>query len=265
MAAVDAFTSGQTLQEIVASCERLADNPGLNLDPGTNAEPVTGALRNAPAYKWLLDLMRELATLHDWPFFQTAKTLTLPSGASSVSLPPEYWRMSGEIPMWILTGSGNAGTLGARRPVQLLDRETFFAGFPTTSTASLGIPNYCYIDRINGSIFLRPIPDQTYLAEFHFFQIPKGTTANFSGTTAQGVTNASITDVPWFPFHNYLEKALLVKYYIDQDDNRAQEAEAQRQALWTQIRTANFDLREGGLAANLLLLDPQVFPVPPNL
>lgn len=251
MTAVNLYTTGQTFKNIVDDCERLSNNPKLNLDPLTGLEPGAGALKNALAYRWLLDILRSLYTLHDWPFLITAKTLTLPNGASSVSLPPEFMRTSGqELFFWIIASTG-------RTPIYQQNRELFFADFPTVATP--GKPQFCYVDRISGSIFLKPFPDQTYLSEFHFQQLPRGAKAN-----SDGVAPDTINDVPWFPHQDYLTQALLVRYYIDQDDTRAQAAEQMRLELWSKIRGSAWDQREGGANWNTVALDATVFPPVPN-
>lgn len=251
MTAVNLYTTGQSFKNIVDDCERLANNPGLNLDPTTKLEPTIGNLKLAAGYRWLLDILRSLYTLHDWPFLITAKTLTLPSGAPSVSLPPEFMRTTGqELFFWIIASTG-------RTPIYQQDRERFFADFPTVATP--GKPQFCYIERISGSIFLKPFPDQTYISEFHFQQLPRGGKANSDGNPLD-----SITDIPWFPHHDYLTQALLVKYYIDQDDPRAQAAEQQRMQLWGNLRGAAWDQREGGANWNSVALDATIFPPVPN-
>jgi hypothetical protein len=235
--ALNAFTDGQTLQQIVADVERLAGNPKLHFVTGTVAEPGNGQLRGAPAYRWLLSILRDLYLLHDWAFTQSGLTYPLPSGARSINLPNDYWRLAFDNGCFLIDGN-------TRIQLEQWDRQTFFG--PVFQSNNTGQPHSFFIERKNGAIWFEPIPSKAYLIELHYFR------------HIQDLDD--ITDVPVFPHTDYLISALLVKYFIDQDDPRAASAEQQRVRLWAQIRGVAHDIKED--PQQEIPLDPQWFRTP---
>lgn len=226
--ATEAYTTGQSLKNIVDDCEAMFNKPRLNLDPATDAEPILGALRNAPGYRWLLDIIRNLYVLYDWPFAITATTLTLPTGTRSLTIPSRYWRLAYERGVILIDPSNSS-----RTPLEHLNRETFFN--TAYKADSSGRPCSFFLAQGNGTLWFEPNPDKTYFVEIHYYQ------TNDMSTLDQ------ITDIPPFPHHDYLKLALMVEYAIHQKDSDAQGFETRRLTKWREIRgSVTADIQEGG-------------------
>lgn len=238
MPPTDQYTSATTAKSLVLSVESFANNPDLHLT-SAGADPANAAeIELCLPYRWLNEILRELTTLHDWPHARVARTITIAQGARSFAPPNDFFRMAEDSSFWLQLDN-------SRPQLSQVTREVFFAN--ETDDDLPAQPRNFYVDRkATTSIFLDPMPDKQYLGELHYF-----------------ATTARITDVNAtlaFPHTSYLEAALLVKYYLHQDDTRVQSAEAIREKLWKQIRNTNFDIREtSGFAA----LDGDVFKSQP--
>lgn len=223
---LNAYSTGKTAQQIVEECERVARYPGLNKKANGN-DPGAGELRQAIAYGWLLDILKETYTLFDWPGTQKATTLQLI--ARSQSLPSDFWRLQYENGLIILLDN-------ERVPLENCTREKFFTTM--VDNANTARPLRFYIDRTKaGSLFVDPIPDRTYLAELHYYALPADLT--------------NISDVPDFPYDAYLFWALLERYFIDQDDTRLAVAIQNKTKLLMDIRGISFDTREQDSSSTL--------------
>lgn len=235
-----AYEEGESLEQIVNDCERLAGNQGLNLDPVTKLPPTAGNLANAPAYRWILDIIRNLYLVHDWPFAIIARTLEIDSGTERcLCLPADFWRVAYTNPLYGLIANET------RFSIAHVTRPQFFDNQGLANSTSRGRPVKFYLSRPDALIYLDPIPDQTYIYELHYFKLIEEID--------------DITFVPQFPYRDYLRQALLVKYYEDQNDSRAQVAEIERQQLFMRIRSSIYDYREDPIQMPNSMLDPQVF------
>jgi len=234
-----AYTAGESLEEIVNDCERIVSNPGLNLDPTTKLPPIDGALHNAPAYRWLLDIIRNLYLDTDWHFAIQARTLVFTS-ERCLLLPEDFWRMAYDNPLY-----GNAP--GRRFGIRQITRQQFFNNMSDLSSNRKGLPTTFYVSRPDGLIYLNPIPNEVFTYELHYFRLIEELT--------------SIIEIPQFPYRDYLRQALLIRYFEDQDDSRLGEAEQLRQQMWMQLRSGNYDVREDAFSTPAQgLLDSQYFP-----
>lgn len=238
MPLVWAYSQGERAKDIVDDCERLTANPKLNLDPATGLEPIAGALVNAPAYRWLDDIIRSLYLTVDWHFAITAVTLTVDPETLCICLPADFWRVAYTNPLYLMSTSG-------REALNQLTRPQFFDNPNLALEATPTKPTKFFVDRVAGVIRLWPLPDQMYVFEFHYFRLIEPLN--------------DITDVPIFPYRDYLRAALLVRYYQDQDDARAVGAELERQKIWKDIRGTNYDLREEPGSTLGYALDPHHF------
>lgn len=236
--ALAAFVAGETLKNIVDDCERIAANPGLNLDPLTKVEPIDGQLYNAPAYRWLIDIIRNLYLVHDWPFAIVARTLAKASDRCLL-LPEDFWRVAYDNPLYGLIGGSD------RFVIPQVTRPQFFDNVMLSQPESRGKPRKFYLARREQLIYLDPIEDYPYTYELHYFRlIPEET---------------SINAVPEFPHRDYLRQALLVKYWEDQDDERISATVQLRDQMWMQIRGTIYDLREDPIHIPGGMLDSQWF------
>lgn len=224
--ALDVFTNTRTAQQIVASAERRAGGPGYHLNT-SGVEDLT-----APAYVELQMLLDTLATTENWPFRDDAVSIAV--STRTTVLPPDFWAM-------VITEAYviDADT-GGRSPLYLLGRKEFFArvtpansavGMPSTGTimknrgaAAAGTPN--------GTLIVDLSPDKAYLVEIHYNPIASPL--------------AAITTKPWFPYHEYLVEALLVKLYFAQDDTRADGSRQERDRIMRKIRHAQADPGQRG-------------------
>jgi hypothetical protein len=238
--ALSAFVAGDSLEDIVNDCERIASNPGLNLDPATKLPPVDGSIKNAPAYRWLLSIIRHLYLEQDWPFAIQARTLSFAS-ERCLLLPDDFWRVAYKDPLY-----GLVENLKRIAPKQVT-RPQFFDNDLLIQKLRTGQPSTFYIDRAAALVYLDPIPDQAYAWELHYFRLIEELT--------------SITEIPQFPYRDYLKQALLVRYYEDQDDSRITNAEQVLAVMFGQIRQAAYDTREEPQTLETGMLDPQYFRV----
>jgi len=234
-----AFTSGESLEELTNDCERMSASPGLNLDPATNLPPTAGNLKNAVAYRWLLDIIRELYLVHDWPFAIQARTLEIvPSLERCLKLPEDFWRVAYKNPLYGLLE-------GERFSIEHITRPQFFDNNASLAQKSRGQPRTFYVSRPDGLIYLDPIPNRPWIYELHYFKLI-----------------AELTEkehIPQFPYREYLRQALLVKYFADQDDTRMVAAAAERDRMWKEIRGTIYDYREDPVQLKDSMLDPQYF------
>jgi hypothetical protein len=233
-----AYGAGERAKDIVDDCERMCANPKLNLDPATDLEPIAGALNNAPAYRWLDDIIRSLYLRVDWHFAITAVTLTVDPDILCICLPADFWRVAYTNPLYLMSTTG-------RKSLNQITRPQFFDNTSLHLEAAPNEPRDFFVDRGAGVIRLWPIPDQIYVFELHYFKLVPGLN--------------DIIDVPVFPYRDYLRASLLVRYYQDQDDNRLAYAEQERQSLWREIRGTNYDLREEPGSTLGYALDPHHF------
>lgn len=237
--ALAAYTEGESLEDLVNDCERLSSNPGLNLDPDTKLPPVPGTLKKAPAYRWLLDIIRNLYLVHDWPFAIIARTLEIDSGTERcLCLPADFWRVAYTNPLYALIANETRFSLHHITRPQFFDNQGL-------ASKQVGPPSRFYVSRPDALIYLDPIPDRVYIYELHYFRLIEEID--------------DITFVPQFPYRDYLRQSLLVKYYEDQDDSRAVMAEQERQELWVRIRSSIYDYREDPIQLPNSMLDPQFF------
>lgn len=234
--ALSAFTAGETLQEIVADCTRLANCPDSAFDPATKAEPTPGNIRKAPAYRWLLDIIRNLYLDHDWPFAIKAVTLSQVS-ALCLLLPDDFWRVAYTDPLYALKPPERISLEHVTRP-QFFDNQKLANNTP-------GRPSKFFVSRPDGLIYLDPPPSETWAYELHYFKLVDELT--------------EITEVPQFPHRDYLRQALLIRCYEDQSDSRALAARLDLADIWKRIRSSVYDYRENPEQNNLSMLDPQHF------
>lgn len=232
-----AYEAGETLQDIVNDCVRLANCPDLAFDPATKAEPIAGEISRAPAYRWLLDIIRNLYLEHDWPFAIKARTL-LQISPICLQLPEDFWRVAYTNPLYaLIAGVG-------RWSLEHITRPQFFDN-PSLANNATERPRTFYISRPDALIYLNPPPDQTYVYELHYFQlIPELT---------------DVLEVPRFPYRDYLRASLLVRCYDDQSDTRAMAARLDMMEIWKRIRQAIWDFREDPEQMPNTMLDPQIF------
>jgi len=236
--ALAAYTAGETLKDLVDDCVRLANCPDLAFDPATKAEPVPGEISRAPAYRWLLDIIRNLYLEHDWPFAIKARTL-LQTSPFCLQLPEDFWRVAYTDPLYGLL----AGEL--RWSIRHITRPQFFDN-PGLAKMIKERPRTFYVSRPEGLIYLNPPPDQTYVYELHYFKLIHELT--------------DILEVPQFPYRDYLRACLLVRCYDDQSDSRASIARLDMLEIWKRIRQAVWDFREDPEQMPNTMLDPQSFP-----
>lgn len=238
--ALAAYEQGESLKELVADCERLTSNPHLDWDPATKLPPIDGALSNAPAYRWLLNIIRDLYLQTDWHFAIQARTLAMAT-ARCLWLPSDFWRVAYESPLYGLLA-------GQKFKIRHITREQFFDDPNSTDQGPKGRPTRFYVSRPDQLIYLMPQPDQAYAYELHYFKLVDELT--------------SIEEIPQFPYRSLLRQLLLIKYYEDQDDTRLSVAQQELTVLWSQIRTSNYDMREDSNTGPGTFMDPQFFRRP---
>lgn len=233
-----AYTAGESVENLVQDCVRISNCPDLGLDPATKLPPTAGNLYNAPAYRWLLDIIRNLYLEHDWAFAIKAGTLTQVS-ALCLSLPDDFWRCAFTNPLYVL----KQGVL--RKPLLQVTRPTFFNTTTFQARPDIHTPERFYISRPDGLIYLDPPPQESYAYELHYFKlIPELTDPEF---------------VPEFPHRNYLRQALLVRCFEDQSDSRIDGARFELTQIWKSICSSIYDFREDPMQSELPMLDPQFF------
>ena len=231
-----AFEAGETLQEIVHDCVRLANCPDLAFDPATKAEPIDGQIRNAPAYRWLLDIIRNLYLDHDWPFAIRAVTLNQISPIC-LQLPDDFWRVAYTDPLYALRPPERISLQHITRP-QFFDNASLANNTP-------GVPSKFYISRPDALLYLDPPPALAWVYELHYFRLVQEL--------------LSVGEVPQFPHRDYLRQALLIKCYDDQSDTRAAMARMDLMEIWKRIRSSIYDTREDPQQQERNMLDPQFF------
>ena len=233
--ALDAFQGVGDAQTLVGMARRRAGSPDLHLDTSGN-ETVA-----APAYLELQFILDNLALSYDWPFARVARSLSIGSGARSITLPSSFWRVSINDPLWIIDCNGN------RTRTILGDEDTFFDHI-TTPAQTRGRPERFWVQKSSQTLFVDPTADQDYVGEFHFqpWQVPL----------------SDISDKPWFPWSEYLVSALAVKLCLNQDDTRMQAEAALALSLMTQIRRS---LSEQGERTATIQLNKSFFRRPLQL
>lgn len=229
------YSEGKNAQQITDACELLAGQPKLNLCPDTGQPPANSAeLDITPAYAWLNDILQGNYVDQEWPFLDSAETVTMFAGSAEVALPCNFLRVQFDDALIIL------GAHNQRTPVRHVDPTAFWRGALSSSRA---MPTRFTIDRKRSVIILDPTPDKSYVCELHYrFFIPRLT---------------AITDVPFFPHKDYLEKQLKVMYYEQQNDSRIDGARNEAANAYARIRVAAYDNRD---AENQIPLDSGFFP-----
>lgn len=232
-----AYEAGESLRNIIDDCTRLANCPDLAFDPATKAVPVPGVLANAPAYRWLLDIIRNLYLEHDWPFAIVARTLS-PVSPICLGLPEDFWRVAYTNPLYALrTGTD-------RWPLEQITRPQFFNNQALANNQP-NRPTTFYVSRPDALIYLNPPPNASYSYELHYFRL------------IEELTDPD--EIPQFPHRDYLRQALLVRCYEDQSDTRAMTARMDLIDTWKKIRSSIYDLREDPQQQERNMLDPQFF------
>lgn len=222
-----------TARQIVSLAERKAGNPGLQLVPG-GSETLA-----APAYLELQSILDQLALTQTFTFKREAIDFYI-TGRNN-SLPSNFWRVGFSDPCWIVNVNDSR-----RERFFLLDAQEFHSRF---QDGSIGTPVIGYINRTTGDITVEPAPDSTYVLELHYYPWQPAL--------------ATVDDIPWFPFSQYLVQALLAELYLHQDDTRWQIAEQNRMRLMKEIKSSMGDDRDR--ASSQLTLDPQFYRPPVEL
>ena len=240
---LNALTSRLTCQQIVTLAERKANNPGLHLTPsGIEPDGTPGdTILDAPAYACLQILLDQLALVKTFTFTRTALNFAVSSLHND--LPPSFWRVAFSDPCWMSTAADTART---RQRFYLLDAQEFHV---RQEDGAVGRPLFGYINRQLGVLTVNPEPDQAYLGELHYYPYQ--------------VAIADITDVPWFPYSQYLVNKLLCDLYLTQDDTRYAIADKEAKELMKQISNSMGDERDRASAQ--LELDSRVYCTPMEL
>jgi hypothetical protein len=240
--ALAAYTAGNSLREIAENCAAKASRPDIIIDPATKLPPVDGSIKNALAYRWLLDIIRNLYLNWDWPFAIVARTLEQATD-QCLYLPDDFWRVAFTSPLYGLMSeaSGNPD----RFQINHVTRPDFFNNPDLAKSSRRGKPDEFYVARPDGLIYLNPPPDKTYAYELHYFRLIEELT--------------SINEIPQFPHRDYLQQALLCEVYDYADDSRLIAAVSMRNQIWMTIRGSAYDMREEGMQTDVPMLDPKYF------
>lgn len=240
--ALAAYTAGNSLREIVENCAAKASRPDIALDPATKLPPIDGEIKNALAYRWLLDIIRNLYLTFDWPFAIRARTLLIANDIC-LYLPEDFWRCAYTSPLYGLMDetSGNP----ERFQINHITRPDFFNNPDLAKSSRRGKPEEFYVSRPDGLIYLNPPPDKLYTYELHYFRLIEELT--------------SIEEIPQFPHRDFLEQSLLCQIYDYADDSRLITAVATKNDIWKMIRGSVYDYREDGVQSDVPMLDPKYF------
>ncbi len=243
--ALDPFTGQMSARQIVATAERLANNPGHHLNENGDEGSSTGpgeAPFNALAYQMLQNHLDFLATTETFTFTRTALNINitalindLPTINNGASI--GYWRIGFSDPAWII------GPDGGRDRFTFLDAEQYHSMYEDGIT---GQPLYGYVNRAAGTLAVFPPPDAEYNLELHFYPWQPGL--------------LDIDAKPWFPYSEYLVQALLYNLYFVQDDTRRMDAQQNMAMMMRKIKGSMGDERDR--ASMTLQLDPLVYHRP---
>lgn len=221
---LDAFNGALNAQGIVAMALRRAGSPDLHLT-AAGVEDLT-----APAYMELQQILDHLALVWDWPWSRIPCKVILDSRC--VDLPSIFWRVAHDDPFWITAP-------GERYRVPLNFGGDFFGKMQADT---YGPPERIHINKIQGNLYVDPIPDQTYEGELHLqpWHVPL----------------TEITSIPWFPYSSHLVSALAIRLNLQQDDNRADKEAVLEQQLFKQIRHS---ISDQGERSATITLNPEIY------
>lgn len=197
---------------------------------------------DADAADFLAQYLFDLYTTYDWPFLFDSASLTITG--PSVALPSDFLQAQDDEAFRIVSVDGQP----YRGPAVLeLDRGAFDA--INAGGAQGSPPTHWSADRATNLALVTPDPTgHTLLATLRYKRLPK-----------EPAPEDEPTDVPVFPWHNFLVVAVQAWAYEHERDARATELLVKRDAMLAQIRRGAFPLRS---QAGTIPLDPTVFGRP---
>jgi len=186
------------------------------------------------ARSWLDQILFDLYTQFTWPFLLTLTTFSLT--ARTFTLPSDFLRAPHDHAHQItaVNGATTRGTIYEIPRADLETRPSDTAGVPRVWTANLSA----------GVGILWPVPDSTTSTstQLLYQRLPAQLTAD--------------TDVPTFPWSQYLVQAVYVAALEYERDGRSVQETARREALLNTLRQTSAPWRQH---EPTLPLDAQVF------
>jgi len=198
---------------------------------------------DADAADFLSQHLFELYTLADWPFLYVSAALTI-TGAT-VALPADFMTAVDDHALQILSNDGNPtpNTFA----LELSPEELAARSGPGMQSGSP--PLYFAVSRSDTSASFAPDPTGHIVsALLRYRRLPP-----------EPAPPAEPSDIPVFPYHNYLVQAVYVFALEHERDARAQQEAANRDTLLASIRRGAAPLRA---QRSDIPLDPAVFRSP---
>jgi hypothetical protein len=199
---------------------------------------------DADAADFLAQHLFELYTLADWPFLYVSAPLTL--SGPTVTLPSDFVTAQDDHAFQILAIDGSPqSNLFAFE----LSPEELAAYAPAPGTTSGGVPLYWAVSRSDTTATVAPDPTGRRIdVLLRYKRLPP-----------EPLAADEPSDIPVFPYHNYLVQAVYVFALEHERDARAQAEAASRDTLLATIRRGAAPLRSQRAD---IPLDPVVFGRP---
>ncbi len=199
---------------------------------------------DADAADFLAQHLFELYTLADWPFLYVSAALTV--AGPTVQLPDDFVTAADDRAFQILAidGSPQANLFALE-----LSPEEFAAVAPPPGSTSGGVPLYWAVSRSDTTAQVAPDPSGRQIS----------VVLRYKRLPPEPLPANEPSDVPVFPYHNYLVQAVYVFALEHERDARAQAEAANRDNLLSLIRRGAAPLRSQRAD---IPLDPTVFGRP---
>ena len=186
------------------------------------------------ARQWLDQILFDLYTQFTWPFLLTSTTFSLTT--RTFTLPSNFLRTPHDQAHQItaINGSTTRGTIFEVPRPDLETRPSDTTGVPRIWTANLALGE--------GIVWPTPASAQTVATQLLYYQLPAQLTSD--------------TDVPTFPWSQYLVQMVYVRALEYERDQRSVQETQRAQLMLNALRNTAFPLRQ---LEPTVPLDAQVF------
>jgi hypothetical protein len=177
--------------------------------------------------------LEELYLAWDWPFLYTSVTLTLASNGST-PLPPDFLKAQDDWGLIVINLNG----VPCRYRVAEVDRMTFEAYQQPAVFTAATLPRVWHADRSSGALLFYPFPDPAVAASLRYKFLPPDVDPGIG--KMDPTTLAYDTDIPIFPFGNYLTDVVLEFAMGYESDPRQSQQKLMNVDFFKTIRGASF-------------------------
>lgn len=194
------------------------------------------------AQSWLAQLLFDLDTLYDWPWLHVTTTVTIAS--DEFALPDDFYQSQDDAALNPISLNGQ--TLSGGQPLLEVDPGTFEL---RRDPNAYGQPLVWMVDRALNIGRVTPNPvGLSLVARLRYKRI-----------TAEPAAADEATDIPVFPWSDYLVQRVYLEALKHERDPRVMEATAEAEAMFARIRRAT---EPRGAASPIVPLDPTFFRTP---